>query len=187
MRIALALERYHTAAHGDVDRTPMMRWSDSSPLVNDLMAAGIRLCSYMIGVDPERSQTLIVPLRSMHHACSDWRSQTFCADSLTDLNPSFARGATLQNVTLHRPQYVALARCSEHSAEPTDQAASAHHRDGAESSGSTLGTLEQCQRSHYRCNRANCGLIRTRPSHVARVKLFRTLYGCIQGPATRVT
>ena len=65
MRIALALERYHTAAHGDVDRTPMMRWSDSSPLVNDLMAAGIRLCSYMIGVDPERSQTLIVPLRSM--------------------------------------------------------------------------------------------------------------------------
>ena len=55
MRIALALERYHTAAHGDVDRTPMMRWSDSSPLVNDLMAAGIRLCSYMIGVDPERS------------------------------------------------------------------------------------------------------------------------------------
>ena len=53
MRIALALERYHTAAHGDVDRTPMMRWSDSSPLVNDLMAAGIRLCSYMIGVDPE--------------------------------------------------------------------------------------------------------------------------------------
>ena len=85
-RIALALERYHTAAHGDVDRTPMMRWSDSSPLVNDLMAAGIRLCSYMIGVDPERSQTLIVPLRSMHHACSDWRSQTFCADSLTGLH-----------------------------------------------------------------------------------------------------
>ena len=98
MRIALALERYHTAAHGDVDRTPMMRWSDSSPLVNDLMAAGIRLCSYMIGVDPERSQTLIVPLRSMHHACSDWRSQTFCADSLTDLNPSIARGATLQKL-----------------------------------------------------------------------------------------
>ena len=119
-------------------------------MYNDLMAAGIRLCSYMIGVDPERSQTLIVPLRSMHHACSDWRSQTFCADSLTDLNPSFARGATLQNVTLHRPQYVALARCSEHSAEPTEKAASAHHRDGAESSGSTLGTLEQCQRSHYR-------------------------------------
>ena len=88
MRIALALQRYHTAAHGDVDRTPMMRWSDSSPLVNDLMAAGIRLCSYMIGVDPERSQTLIVPLRSMHHACSDWRSQTFGADSLTDLNSS---------------------------------------------------------------------------------------------------
>ena len=139
MRIALALERYHTAAHGDVDRTPMMRWSDSSPLVNDLMAAGIRLCSYMIGVDPERSQTLIVPLRSMHHACSDWRSQTFCADSLTDLNPSFARGATLQNVTLHRPQYVALARCSDHSAEPTEKAASAHHRDGAESTGSHSG------------------------------------------------
>ena len=134
MRIALALERYHTAAHGDVDRTPMMRWSDSSPLVNDLMAAGIRLCSYMIGVDPERSQTLIVPLRSMHHACSDWRSQTFCADSLTDMNPSISRGATLQNVTLHRPQYVALARCSDHSAEPTEKTASAHHRDGAESS-----------------------------------------------------
>ena len=100
MRIALALERYHTAAHGDVDRTPMMRWSDSSPLVNDLMAAGIRLCSYTIGVDPERSQTLIVPLQSMHHACSDWRSQTFCADSLTDLNPSFARGATRQKTLL---------------------------------------------------------------------------------------
>ena len=114
-------------------------WSDSSPLVNDLMAAGIRLCSYMIGVDPERSQTLIVPPRSMHHACSDWRSQTFCADSLTDLNPSIARGATLQNVTLHRPQYVALARCSEHSAEPTEKAASAHHRDGAESTGSHSG------------------------------------------------
>ena len=43
------------------------------------------------------------------------------------------------NVTLHRPQYVALARCSDHSAEPTEKAASAHHRDGAESTGSHSG------------------------------------------------
>ena len=71
MRIALALERYHTAAHGDVDRTPMMRWSDSSPLVNDLMTAGIRLCSYVIGVDSVRSHTIIIALQCTHHAPSD--------------------------------------------------------------------------------------------------------------------
>jgi len=70
-RIAQTLQVCTTADHGDVDRTPMMRWTDSSPLANDLMTPGIRLCSYVIGVDSVRSHTIIIALQCMHHAPSD--------------------------------------------------------------------------------------------------------------------
>ena len=49
----------------------MQRWSDSSLQINDLKAAGILLCFYMIGADATRPQTIIVTLQCMHQAPSD--------------------------------------------------------------------------------------------------------------------
>ena len=69
--IALAQEVYHSAALGDVNRTPMIEMSDRGLQVLDLKAAGIRLCSYMTNSDSVRSQTIIIALQCMHHAPSD--------------------------------------------------------------------------------------------------------------------
>ena len=49
-------------------------------------------------------------------------------DSLTDMNPSTMRTATLPDVAQHRPRCTAAARRSEGSAVATEKAATAHHR-----------------------------------------------------------
>ena len=49
-------------------------------------------------------------------------------DSLTDMNPSTTRTATLLDVVKHRPRCTAAARRSEGSAVATEKAATAHHR-----------------------------------------------------------
>ena len=49
-------------------------------------------------------------------------------DSLTDMNPSTTRTATLPDVDQHRPRCTAAARRSEGSAVATEKAATAHHR-----------------------------------------------------------
>ena len=48
MRIALPQEVYHSAALGDVNRTPMIEMSDSGLQVLDLKAAGALSCSYVV-------------------------------------------------------------------------------------------------------------------------------------------
>ena len=70
MRIALVLERYTTAAHGDVEHTAPTRWSDRDLQVIDLKAAAALSCSYMIGTDHTGSHTITVARFCMHHAPS---------------------------------------------------------------------------------------------------------------------
>ena len=70
-RIVLALEVCTTAPHGDVDRTPMKSWSDSSLQVDDLKAAAALLSSAMTGATYTLSHTIMLALPCMHHAPSD--------------------------------------------------------------------------------------------------------------------
>ena len=64
-------------------------------------------------------------LRTMHVPCMPTLT---LADSLTDMNPSTTRTATLLDVARHRPRCTAAARRSESSAAATEKAATAHHR-----------------------------------------------------------
>ena len=124
----MSVEAANSAAHGDVDRTPMRSWSDRGLQVLDLKAAGTLSSSAVTGSTCTRSHTIMVALPRMHHAPSDWRSASTRQDSLTDMNPSTTRAGSLSNVARHRPRCAAAARCSESSAAATEKAATAYHR-----------------------------------------------------------
>ena len=104
-RIALAQEWYHSAAHGDVERTPKKRRSDRDLQVIDLKAAAALSCSYMIGTDHAGSHTITVARTCMHHA----PSRGCCQASLavgegwqTDMDPSTARDGTVSDDARHQ-------------------------------------------------------------------------------------
>ena len=71
MRIALPQEVYHSAALGDVNRTPMIQMSDRGLQVLDLKAAGALSTSAMVEATYSGSHTIKLALSCVHIAPSD--------------------------------------------------------------------------------------------------------------------
>ena len=69
--VVVSVEAANSAAHGDVDHTPMKSWSDRGLQVLDLKAAGTLSSSAVTGATYTWSHTNMLALPCMHHAPSD--------------------------------------------------------------------------------------------------------------------
>ena len=66
--VVVSVEAANSAAHGDVDHTPMKSWSDRGLQVLDLKAAGTLSSSAVTGATYTWSHTNMLALPCMHHA-----------------------------------------------------------------------------------------------------------------------
>ena len=118
----------YSAAAETLSASPMIGMSARGLLVHDLKAAGALPSSAVTEAHCLGPHTIMLALPCMHHALSESRSQTFSADTRTDMNPSTTRAGSLPDAVQHRPRCATVALRSESSAEAPEQAASASHR-----------------------------------------------------------
>ena len=94
-RIALAQERYISAAHGDVVRWTNNEWSDRDLQVFDLKAAVALSSACVLETGREGSRRIMLAVPCMHHVPSRGHGRRLRGRRQTDMNPSILRVATL--------------------------------------------------------------------------------------------
>ena len=86
--VVVSVEAANSAAHGDVDHTPMKSWSDRGLQVLDLKAAVAPLCSGMIVVACSSSPAAPVDGNHTYHKVPETRSQTSSTHALSTSRPT---------------------------------------------------------------------------------------------------